>query len=80
MKPLYMRKLTVTLILANGARNRRVIKAGSGMLLTRNGIDRIVSDHVGIATRAFPGHAFKAVPLRSGDFNIVECSSQPCAQ
>jgi hypothetical protein len=66
------RHVSITVITLDGKRVRRRVRAAPGMKLTPAGIDRILESQANQLEEAFPGRAFRLVPLQSCAFNLIE--------
>ena len=75
----FRKNLTITTIFAGGS--GRVVqryRAPAGKGLTASGIDKLLEVRIEETDRFFPGREFRLVPLRDGNFNLVEIAdAQP---
>lgn len=66
------KNLTITTVFQDGKRVSCHRRAGPGKLLTPAGIDELVRARVAETASFFPRCQFAIVPLRDGNFNLVE--------
>jgi hypothetical protein len=67
-----LRHVSITVVMLDGKRVRRRVRAAPGMELTPAGVDGILESQAEQIDQAFPGRAFRLVPLRDCAFNLVE--------
>ena len=66
------KNLRFTVILIDGKRFPKIVRAPAGKLISAKGIEAVLADEATIVEKFFPGREFRLVPLASGDFNFVE--------
>lgn len=67
--------LTITTVFRDGKRVPWHRRANAGKLLTKAGIDELVRARVAETASFFPHCHFDVVPLRDGNFNLIEKAS-----
>ena len=70
------KNLRFTVILTDGKRFPKIVRAPAGKLISTKGIEAVLDDEATIVEKFFPGREFRLVPLASGDFNFVEMSAE----
>ena|SRR5579864_1710213 len=65
-----------TVILADGKRFPKIVRAMAGRLISSKGIDAILEQEASTVEKYFPDREFRLVPLSSGDFNFIEMSAE----
>jgi hypothetical protein len=59
-------------ILLDGTRFRHPMRTKPGRFLTPNDVEKLLESEAKTVERFFPGQEFRLVPLRGGNFNLVE--------
>jgi hypothetical protein len=66
------KSVVVSLILRGAKPLRKYYRAPARKLLSQMGVENILQAHANQLENAFPGRQFSLIPLRDGNFNIVE--------
>lgn len=68
-----------SVILSDGKRFPKIVRAPAGKLLTEAAIDAVLAQEATVIEKYFPGREFRLVPLASGDFNFIEMGKEEAA-
>jgi hypothetical protein len=67
-----LRHVDITVIMLDGKRVRRRVRAGPRKRITSEGLEGIVLSAANAIERDFPGREFRLLPLSGASFNFVE--------